>query len=159
MKNFKIIKLLVLTIILVFLAVGCSSISAYQKSIYYDDSIIAKTADSYTFTSRVGSTTHKESSIKYGTFIGMETIWVIESKGQGSFTIEYDSKVKKGEFKVVLITPDNNVTNILKQNQGGTTKIKAPKGKSRIKIVGNEAGGECLLIIKTEGDTVIKTFE
>tara|TARA_B100000965_G_C19339974_1_gene646926 strand:- start:191 stop:661 length:471 start_codon:yes stop_codon:yes gene_type:complete len=156
MKRFRIVSLIVLTITILFLTTGCGE---YQKDIYADDSIIAKAYDSYTFVSRSGSTTPNESNIKYGAFVGMETIWVIESEGDGSFTIEYDSKVKKGEFKVVLITPDNKVRNILEQNEEGTIKIKAGKGKSRVKIVGNEAGGECLLKIETQGDAVIKKFD
>ncbi len=158
MKKLKAIVLLFLILVLTSLTTACS-ISAYQKSIYYDDSMIAQDIDSYIFTSQVGSTTHNESNMKYRNFIGMDTIWVIESDGDGSFTIEYDTNVNKGELKIVLITPDNEVRNILEQGQTGTIKMKVPRGKSRIKAVGNETEGEWLLKIKLEGDAVIRKFD
>ena len=138
---------------------GCTAATAYQKSIYNDDSKIVKQADSFNFKTRIGNTTDKESSVKFGTFYGMETIWFVESEGNGTITFQYSSKVDKRKFKCVLITPKDKVIDVFEQSGEGEKSLDIPEGKNRIKIIGNNASGEIKLEIAADGDCVVKNVE
>lgn len=43
----------------------------------------------------------------------MDTIFKITSDGQNDVVINFEAVITKGDFKVVLITPDDEVINIL----------------------------------------------
>ncbi|EOR25877.1 hypothetical protein A500_09485 [Clostridium sartagoforme AAU1] len=67
-------------------------------------------------------------------------------------SINFSSDIELGTFKVVLIDPNNNITNILEQSQEGTEVYKVKKGNNRIKIVAKEAKGKLKLDITPEKD-------
>lgn len=146
---------IVLSLSLFLLGVGGCNVSDYQKSIYSDNSKIAKEADSYTFNNRIGSTNKNETNIEFSAFTGMETIWIIEVKEEGSVSVNYESKIENGDFKTVLISPNGVLTNIFEQSKSGTSTLNLQKGKNRIKIVGNDAKGEVTLLIKIDEDMQI----
>ncbi|MCM0649139.1 hypothetical protein NBE98_12210 [Clostridium swellfunianum] len=134
---------------------GCT-VSDFQKTVYNDDAKIAKKADSYNFKSRVGTTTSHRSEIKFGTFYGMDTLWSIDAKEQTEVTVDYDIKIEKGDFKVVLIGPDNKVITIVDGGKTGKQGIKVQKGNSRIKIVGRDAKGNIKIDITGDKNLKIK---
>lgn len=153
MKNYaKIFSILLLSALLQ----GCGSISTYQKSIYNDDSKIIKKDDNYSFINNSRVMVNNTLSMEYGTFYGMVTIWEIKSEGKGSVTVKFNSEVNKGKFKAVFITPDNDVVKILEQNDEGKKTIETKSGTSRIKIVGNGAGGHLDISVEPEGDAHVR---
>lgn len=154
-------KFLTTTLILVFLIIlgGCSNISSYQKEIYDDDSKISKQGDSYSFALRSGSTNGNETEIKFITFNGMETLFNIDSKEEGTINLDYNSEINSGLFKLVLINPDDEIINIFEGSQNGSTTVNIKNGKSRLKIVGNDAKGEIKLLIKENGNIKIYNSE
>lgn len=155
MRKIKKAIIFLSSILLTFSITGCS-ISEYQKSIYKDDSKIASQADSYSFRNRVGSTSSGKSSVKFGTFYGMDTLWTIEATKETSISLDIDVRVDSGDFKVVLINPDNRVIVIAEGQKSGTQELKLQMGKSRIKIVGSNAKGEAKLSIKDNNNIKIK---
>ena len=157
----KISKLILLPLLFIFVGafLGCSKISSYQKSIYDDNSKIAKAGDSYSFKNRVGNTMNNKATINFTTFYGMQTLWNIQSEGNGRITIQYYSNTKKGKFKVVYIDPNNEIENILQQSGEGTIKIDTKKGKSRIKLVGDNGGGTVKLNLEAQGDVRIENID
>jgi hypothetical protein len=136
-----------LTVILLVTLTGCR-VSDYQSSIYNDNSKIIKQADSYNFKNRIGSTSNDKSEMKFGTFYGVDSIWSIDAKADDIVNIEYDLKIERGNFKVVLISPDNKVTTIAEGNKSGKEELKLQDGKSRVKVVGNNAKGAIKLSAK-----------
>ncbi|WP_157453633.1 hypothetical protein [Clostridium sartagoforme] len=82
----------------------------------------------------------------------MDTIWSIISENDAMISINFSSDIELGTFKVVLIDPNNNITNILEQSQEGTEVYKVKKGNNRIKIVAKEAKGKLKLDITPEKD-------
>lgn len=132
---------------------GCFGFN--MSGIYEDDTKIAAKADSRSFSHRLGSTSDNQSKITYDGFTGAETIWNIESESDGSITIEYNSQVDKGDFKLVIIDPQNKVENIFEYSGEGTEIIDIKKGKSRIKIVGKESKGEFSLKINKYNDGIV----
>jgi subtilisin-like proprotein convertase family protein len=137
-----------ITVLMCIFALGGCAVSDYQKSLYKDDSKIASQADSYSFRNRLGSASSGKASVKFGTFFGMDTLLAIEASQESTASLEVDVKINSGDFKVVLISPDNKVTTIAEGTKSGLQELKLQKGKSRIKIVGNNAKGEVKLNIK-----------
>lgn len=136
-----------LTVILLGSLTGCR-VSDYQSSIYNDDSKIVKQADSYSFRNRIGSTSNDKTEMRFGTFYGVDSIWSMDAKADDIVNIEYDIKIERGNFKVVLINPDNKVTTIAEGSKSGKEELKLQNGKSRVKVVGNNAKGAIKLSVK-----------
>ncbi|AIS52839.1 hypothetical protein TKV_c16850 [Thermoanaerobacter kivui] len=154
MKSFFKIFLILSLIILTFC--GCENINKYQKDIYDDDSKIVNVGDSYSFSKRIENNINNNLKIKYNGFYGMETIWDIKSEGNGAVIIRFDSQVDRGKFKLVFITPDNEVIKVFEQSEKGEKIIETKKGKSRIKIVGNNAKGQVEINVETKGDALLR---
>ena len=155
MKKLRLLVGFSLIVTMWLFLIGCS-VSEFQESVYSDDSKITKQADSYNFRSRVGSTTSKKSEIKFVSFFGMDTLWSIEAKEEAVVTLEYDIKIEKGDFKVVLIGPDNKVIVIVDKGKSGKQELRLQKGNSRIKIVGKGAKGQVKINITGNKNIEIK---
>ena len=151
----SIISILILS--LAFIFTGCSKVSSYQESIYSDESKIINEADSYSYLTRTGTTKDNKSTVRFKTFNGMETIWTINTEEEGTLTIEYNTVIKQGKFKLVLIDPNNDVQTIIEQPGSGTASIEMKKGKSRIKIVGLDAQGEIQAILSASKNMKVKS--
>ncbi|MBL4936529.1 lipoprotein [Clostridium sp. YIM B02515] len=158
MKKIKVLSCIVLTIIVLSIS-GCSKINSYQKSVYKDDSKIEAEGDSFTFQNKVGtiesSKTDNKADLKFGGFDGADTIWIIEAKENKKYTLEYDVKIEEGNFKIAFINSDGKVTSITEKTEKNSKEIDIPKGKSRIKIVGNSAKGQFVLSIKADDNITI----
>lgn len=137
-----------------FISSSCG-ISEYQKNLYNDNSKIIKQGDSYSFLKRAGNTYNNKTSVKFGTFNGMETLWTVNTKNEGNIKINYKTQISRGKFKIVFITPEDEIKTICENTQNGSIVIKTKKGKSRIKIVGNDAKGECELSLAPDSNIKI----
>lgn len=135
----------VFLIILVLTAIvmtGCTSGSRYQKSVFNDDDKIINGEDSYTYKKRIGNMVKDRIDMKFGTFTGIDTVNKIKAEKDDDIVIKFESKIDKGDFKVVLITPDDKIINILEGTSEGTKTIPIKKGLNRIRVVGKEAKGK-----------------
>jgi hypothetical protein len=131
---------------------GCSSISNYQKSIYNDDTKIAKEADSYSYLKRVGNVKDNKVTLTFEKFNGSDTIWTINTKEDGSINVNFSADIEKGGFKAVIITADNKVSNIFENTINGSREIRVLKGKNRLKFIGDGASGEINITINLGKD-------
>jgi len=155
----KLALLLILSMIMISVLNGCSKVSAYQKGIYDNSKAIVKQHDSFFFQKRIGNTGKNESSICFSKFNGMETLWSIKAEDRGSITINYDVEIDKGDFKFVLITPEDDIINLFEGSSEGEQEIELGEGKSRIKIVGREAKGKMAIALTSEGDVKIRKVD
>lgn len=119
---------------------GCADGTLYQRSIFDDETKIIKESDSYSFKKRVIENKDNELKIKYKKFYGMDTLYEFKSEGEGLVTIEYDSRLEKGKFRIVLIDSDE-VIDILKEHKGSYS-FKFKDKKIILKIIGYNASGE-----------------
>ena len=146
--------------ILVMLAImnitGCSSVANYKNSIFDDESKIINQGDSYTYLTRLGKSIGNEAGIEFTSFSGTDTIYRIVSDGENAVVFSFESIVDKGDFKVVLITPDDEVINIVDGIKEGSETILLKEGTSRIKLVGKKAKGEIKLKIESGENVDIK---
>ena len=128
-----------MTIMIISLMIGCGNNT--MDKVYNDNSKIA--SESNTF-----GLDESEEAIESGTYkaklklSGSGTIWEYESDSDVDIEVPYILSVKSGKAKIVLISPDNTVTNLVentdKATMNGTTTITVPikKGNNRIKVVG-----------------------
>ena len=124
-----------LVILVVIIIVACNSVARYQSSIFYDESKIVREADSYTYRSKIGNGRGDEYDIKFTSFSGMETIYMIESGGENDVIVDFKAIVKDGEFKVVLITPDDEIINIVNGTDEGSKTIKIKKELTALSLL------------------------
>lgn len=138
---------------------SCGNINENKQSIYDDDGKIVRSGDSYNYVKKSENSTKYKVGMTFGTFNGMDTLWRLESEGDASFTIEYDSEIDKGKFKCVLISPDDEVINIFEQSEEGIKTYKLLEGTSRIKIVGNNAGGAIAFVVSSDEEISIQKVD
>lgn len=121
---------------------GCDIFTGFQSRIFDNDSLILKSWDSYTFAFRSGKSSHTDSEIRFSSFTGMETLLKFNVKERENPILRYVSEVSEGEFKTVLLTPEEEVIELFSQSAKGTASQFLNPGEYRIKIVGRKAKGE-----------------
>lgn len=158
MKGYKFLAAIMITIFLSCTLLGCNG-NVYQKSIYTNDKKIAKEGDSFSFLVRNGCTTKEEADIKFTSFDGDQTLWAIDAEKEGTVHLNFNSSLKSGKFKVVLITPDNEVISVFEEGKNSKDEFKIKKGKSRIKIVGSGAKGAINLSLKIDKNMSVEVID
>ncbi|EPY2273983.1 50S ribosomal protein L7ae [Clostridium sporogenes] len=135
----KIIAFIAMTIMMISLLIGCSNTT--MDKVYNDNNKIANVYDTFGLDK---SDEIIESGIYKGKLklSGSGTIWTYESSSDFDLKVPYILSVKSGKAKIVLISPDNTVVNLVentdKATMKGTTSLTLPikKGNNRIKLVG-----------------------
>ncbi len=138
----------VFLILIIITITGCNSATNYQKSVFDDEDKIIKDKDSHTYKNRIGKTVGNEIDLKFSSFTGIETINRIDVNEEKETIFTLQSTIEEGDFKVVLITPEDEIINILEDTSGGTKSIILKKGISKIKLVGKKAKGEVKINFK-----------
>ncbi|AJA46586.1 hypothetical protein CPAST_c04860 [Clostridium pasteurianum DSM 525 = ATCC 6013] len=136
---------IILTLIIVFVTlIGCEGkLDNQQKSIYDDNSKIVTSSDSFNETDAKKSNSNGKIEENFGDFYGIRTLANITSSGDDGYVIiNYSSNIINGKFKLVLVTPDNNVKEIQDTKSDKGEKIELKKGTTKIRIVGKDAKGE-----------------
>jgi len=141
MASKKRIVFIAITIMLISVLIGCGN-NAMDK-VYNDNSKIASVSDTFGLDE---SKETIESGIYKGRLklSGSGTIWNYESSSDIDLKVPYILSVKSGKAKIVLISPDNTVINLVentdKSTMKGTASLTVPikKGNNRIKVVGYE---------------------
>ncbi len=119
---------------------GCS-VGAKQQSVYDDDAQIVQEGDSYSFAKRTGTLEDDELTLEYRRFYGVQTVWSIDAASEQKLRLEFDSLVQKGKFKIVLVSPDDELLVVLEQGGQGVAELDLPPGEHALKIVGQNAAG------------------
>ncbi len=125
----------------------------YNK-LFNNNNKIALNSDSYSIISKTGTNKDKKTDLKFE-FSGTDTIWEIETMKETKVTIDLKSKIENGKFKLVLITPSNDVINLCNKSAKKSKSITLKPGKSKIKIVGLSAKGTLSLEIKPTNEKEI----
>ena len=146
-------------VIVLLLGLMCGCDLSKQESVYTDYSKIGGDSDSFSYSYCNGGTENTELSMTFEGFSGYDTLWIIDAKEKGTLTVDFESKIDSGKFKVVLVTPNREVKNLFEQSQKDSVTIDIEKGRYRIKIVGHKSKGEVTGAIKTNGDMEITEAE
>lgn len=121
------------------------------NTLFDNNAQIAAQGDSSNYVNYSGTmdNTGNRLEVNYGDFNGKDTIWLIDVKKPGEIELNYDSVLKKGNFKTVLVTPKSEVITVFEQSKKGSYKADLKTGEYRIKIVGKNAGGYINMNLKT----------
>lgn len=111
-----------------------------HSKIFSNDEIIKEDLNRYSYWNKEGICNEHEGKIKFD-FTGVDTLWEIKCTKSESLNISYNSDIKNGDFKVVLITNNKRLIPILEGTKGGTKDLTLEKGINKIKIVGKKAKG------------------
>jgi hypothetical protein len=141
MTSNKRIVFIAMTFMIISLLIGCGKNT--MDKVYNDSSKIASVSDTFGLDE---SKETIESGIYKGSLklSGGGTIWTYESSSDLDLKAPYFLSVKSGRAKIVLISPDNTVINLVentnKATMKGTASLTVPikKGNNRIKVVGYE---------------------
>ena len=77
-------------------------------------------------------------------FEGMDTIWTYEATEDMELEITYLLNPMKGYVKLVLISPDNSLTDVIERsdkatfNDYATSTVQIQKGTNKLKMVGSK---------------------
>lgn len=139
-KNKLIFVSLILTIGFVlgyFIATQYIAIDS-KGAYFYDDEFIVGSGDSHSYFKRSGDIY----DLEFTNFSGTETVFSTDEAKTITLTINTD--INKGEFKVVFINPENEISILT----SGEYTYTLDGGLYRIKIVGNKATGSYQLDIE-----------
>ena len=144
--------------IFTFVFVGCTN-NSDKEGIYDSDELQLEVADSYSYSLRDDESENVANQIdlSFRGFIGRDTIWSLNVSQNTDILLTYDSDLRSGEFKVILITPGNEIHTILTMSDQGTKTITFPEGVYLIKFIGRNAFGSLSMSIETiQGVTINK---
>ncbi|MGL5675989.1 MAG: hypothetical protein ACRDDX_06230 [Cellulosilyticaceae bacterium] len=129
-------------LLVAMLVTGCSN--NYMTSIYNSDDKISSSTNSYNLDG-VTQTIEGEKFIgEVEKLEGMDTIWSYEATEDMELEITYLLNAIKGRVKLVLISPDGSLTNVIERSDNATftdyatSTIQLKKGTNRLKMVGDK---------------------
>lgn len=150
MRIFKLKHSIIILIITLGLSITVKKVSEKfflgneDSCIYYNDCMIKSEKDSCTYLYSKGTNESGDTDISFK-FSGMDTIWCINSKNEVDVVFKYNAVIKEGDFKVVLINPDDSINEIIDSSEEGEITHLIKPGKTRVKIVGNKVSGSLKL--------------
>lgn len=147
-------------LVLIIVLSGCSGAGQDKQAIYENDAKIAAEGDSYTFTNRVGNSDEESIlDLTYDGFTGSNSVWTVEFAEFGTLTLQYQSTVKAGDFKVVLVGPETQVLTLFEGTQWSEKTADLTAGKYTLKLVGREASGSVNLVLEVVGNATVTKLD
>lgn len=133
-------KLIVGTLLIAILMSGCSNTMA---DIYDNESKITSDTNSFNLNGIKQEINGNSYNATVEKMEGMDTIWTMDVEEETTVDIEYDITLYNGKVKVVLISPDDELTILAEcisnqDDSSNTTSLALTQGEYRIKIVAGE---------------------
>lgn len=110
------------------------------KKLYNNNSQIALNTDNYSILKKSGEISKENVNVSFE-FSGTDTIIEIDANKETTIKLDINSKIDNGKFKMVLVSPHNEITSICKGSHKKVKEFNLMQGKSRIKVVGLAAKG------------------
>lgn len=135
-----------------------------QEEVYTNNDRLAQQANTFTYTNTAKkSITDKKVSLKFSTFTGVDTFWIISSDTEQELIINLDQQVNAGKFKTIVVSYDNENSKINVLSEGSQAKAASitlmPTTEYRIKIVGSKAKGNIEMELSSEHDIDVTAFQ
>ena len=133
-------KMIVGTLLVVFLLSGCSNAMA---AIYDTESKITSDTNSFNLDGIEQEIEGNSYNATIEKMEGMDTVWTLDTEEETTVDISYDITLYNGKVKVVLIYPDGELTTLAEcksnqDNSSNSTSLTLPQGEYRIKIIAGE---------------------
>ena len=128
-------KMIVGTLLVVFLLSGCSNAMA---DIYDNESKITSDTNSFNLDGIEQEIEGNSYNATIEKMEGMDTVWTLDTEEETTVDISYDITLYNGKVKVVLIYPDGELTTLAEcisnqDNSSNSTSLTLPRGEYRIK--------------------------
>lgn len=120
-----------------------------------DAKLIKNLAEDYVASSSSRKVIYNGIDESYTEFNGNKNLMHVYSTGVEETTILYNAQFTNGSAKVVIVDPEGNVTELVKNKGDGSKKILLPAGKSVIKLLGNKATGNIKIQIPSVNSDLI----
>lgn len=133
-------KMIVGTLLVVFLLSGCSNAMA---DIYDNESKITSDTNSFNLDGIEQEIEGNSYNATIEKMEGMDTVWTLDTEEETTVDISYDITLYNGKVKVVLIYPDGELTTLAEcisnqDNSSNSTSLTLPRGEYRIKKIAGE---------------------
>lgn len=130
------------------LLVGCTQNDS-KLLIFDDNALILEEGDAFTYSVRTESNEiiANQFDLSFRGFSGKETIFTLKTTQPTTLSLQYLSTLSSGQFKVVIVTPDNEVFTLLSGSDDDTSTISLQSGIYKIKLVGKTAFGTISLTL------------
>ena len=130
-------KMIVGTLLVAFLLSGCSEAIA---DIYNNESKIRSDTNSFNLDGIEQEINGNSYNATVEKMEGMDTIWTMDVEEETTVDIEYDITLYNGKVKVVLVSPEDELTILAEcisnqDDSSNTTSLALTQGEYRIKIV------------------------
>lgn len=142
---------LYLSIVLAASSFNCFSSGLREEKKSSEYNYLATEADNSTYSERLARSINDRTDISFTSFNGSDTIALVTTGEGDEVTIEFITRITKGDFTLVFINSIDELQVIASQSERGVKKIIPGKGLNRIKMAGNEADGTISLIITGNG--------
>ena len=133
-------KMIVGTLLVVFLLSGCSNAMA---DIYDNESKITSDTNSFNLDGIEQEIEGNSYNATIEKMEGMDTVWTLDTEEETTVDISYDITLYNGKVKVVIVSPDDELTILAEcisnqDDSSNTTSLALTQGEYRIKIVAGE---------------------
>lgn len=133
-------KMIVGTLLVAFLLAGCSNAMA---DVYDNESKITSDTNSFNLDGIEQEIEGNSYNATIEKMEGMDTVWTLDTEEETTVDIAYDITLYNGKVKVVLISPDGELTTLAEcisnqDNSSNNTSFSLPQGEYRIKIIAGE---------------------
>ncbi len=129
-----------------------------EKSSYDNNMAISQEWDTYEYRYHDQNSPDHNLALKFGSFNGYDTFYRIDASQRAKVTVKYDSDIDQGRFKIVIISPDQELSKIAEGSGQGSQELELAPGESRVKIVGDKATGTVKITI-VGGEAIRITLE
>ncbi|MDP3386748.1 MAG: hypothetical protein Q8S24_05910 [Eubacteriales bacterium] len=131
----------IMGIIMICTMTGCNTLTAAQKNAIENDRYVLRDNDSYRFTFRQSRRSPESCDMSFRLFYGVYTVYDLDVKENDTVHIDFESVSTSGQFKTVIVTPENEIVTLTEGNGKGRLSLDLTKGTYKIKIVGKDAQG------------------
>ena len=155
-RSFLVLLLLILSVSIL----GCTDHS--DKELIYDsEELQMEVADSYTYSLRDDESENvvNQIDLSFRGFIGRDTIWTLVVSENTEIDLTYSSEIRSGQFKVILITPENEIHSVLSMSDQGSDTVSFPQGTYYIKLIGKNAFGSISMNVENVQNVTITKLE
>lgn len=133
-------KMIVGTLLVAFLLAGCSNAMA---DVYDNESKIISNTNSFNLDGIEQEIVDNSYNATVEKMEGMDTVWTLETEEETTVDFAYDITLYNGKVKVVLISPDGELTTLAEcisnqDNSSNNTSLSLSQGEYRIKIIAGE---------------------
>lgn len=133
-------KMIVGTLLVAFLLAGRSNAMA---DVYDNESKIISNTNSFNLDGIEQEIEGNSYTATIEKMEGMDTVWTLDTEEETTVDIAYDITLYSGKVKVVLLSPDGELTTLAEcisdqDNSSNNTSLSLPQGEYRIKIIAGE---------------------